>query len=66
MNFDGENVIAGGRKPPLNLEADARPGDPTASSNPDCWICGAMADAFKTAFSDRVRAIQTARLTTID
>lgn len=52
--------MAGGRKLPLNLETDAQPSDPTASSNPDCWIGGAMADAFKTAFSDRVRAIQSA------
>ena len=42
---------------PLNFEADARPGDPTAVSDPKCWITGEHRAALERFFPERVRAI---------
>lgn len=39
--------MSGGRRHTLNWEADARPGDPTAVSDPACWVQGPNADAIQ-------------------
>lgn len=44
-----------GQSNTLNLEADKRPGDPTAVSDPACWIAAPVANAIQNALSGSMR-----------
>ncbi len=44
----------------MNWEADKRPGDPTAISDPACWITASAAEALKTELTDRIQMLRHA------
>lgn len=52
--------MKGGRHNPLNFEADRRPGDPTAVSDPKCWITGAQAEALKSGITQKIQRLRYA------
>lgn len=43
-----------GRRNTLNCEADKRFGDPTAVSDPACWIKGRLEHSLRTALPERL------------
>ena len=49
-----------GRRNTFNWEADKRLGDPSAVSDPACWITGPLAEALKSQLPARVQMLRHA------
>jgi hypothetical protein len=47
-------TMKNGRRNTLNWEADRRFGDPTAVSDPACWISGQLAESLRTTLPERI------------
>jgi hypothetical protein len=47
-----------GKRNTLNLEADARFGDPTAVSDPACWITGERENLLKSEITNKIRLLK--------
>lgn len=52
--------MKGGRLNQLNFEADRRPGDPTAVSDPKCWLTGEQAQALRRGLICKIQSLKYA------